>query len=114
MWGMSRSIAAREKWSRIIVAQRSSGVSVKRFCEERGIPASSVFAWKRKLADAGEGGPTTTAVFVEAKVGGVDDGRGGGVMIEVVGGRRVLVGRGFDRQLLLEVIEALEPAGGGS
>ncbi len=61
--------------------------------------------------------------FVEARVGGGggDDvhRRGGlvgfgGVAVEVAGGRRVVVNRGFDRELLLEVIEALEPAGGGS
>jgi hypothetical protein len=88
-------------------------LSVKRFCEERGIPASSLFAWKRKLADAGEGG---AGVFVEAKVEGVDEEHGGGggvggIAIELAHGRRLIVGRGFDRRLLLEVIEALEPAG---
>lgn len=77
---------------------------MKRFCEERGIPASSLFGWKRKLAGAGEGG---AAAFVEAKVEGIDDEQRG-VAIEVRCGRRVTVARGFDRQLLLEVIEALE------
>jgi hypothetical protein len=117
MSGMNKaSVAARAKWSRIIAEQRHSGMSAARFCDERGIWASSFFSWKRKLA--GAGGAASAAppppVFVEAKVGGIDDERGGGVMIEVVGGRRIIVGRGFDRQLLLEVIGALEPAGGSS
>ena len=112
---MNRSAAARAKWMGIIAEQRRSGLSMQRFCEVRGIPSSSVFAWKRKLADAGAGG---AAAFVEAKFKSVDDepGRGGGgIAIELAQGRRLIVGRGFDRLVLLEVIEALESvAGGGS
>jgi len=115
MSGMNRaSVVARAKWARIIAAQRDSGMSAARFCDERGIWASSFFAWKRKLAGAA-GVASPPPVFVEAKVRGVDDDRGGGVVIQVVGGRRIIVGRGFDRQLLLEAIDALESGvGGGS
>ncbi len=102
---MSRSEAAQAKWSRIIEEQRGSGLSVGAFCARRSIPASSLFAWRRRLA---------APAFVEAEVRGVDDERGG-VTVQLGGGRRVAVVRGFDRRLLLEVIEALESvAGGGS
>jgi len=101
------SRAAREKWSRIIEEQRASGLTVARFCEERRIPASSFFPWRKRLKDAPAG-----PAFVEAKVRGVADGDGGGVTIELAGGRRVMASRGFDRDLLLEVIEALESAAG--
>ena len=37
------SMAAREKWSRIIEEQRASGLAVARFCEERRVAASSFF-----------------------------------------------------------------------
>ena len=78
---------------------------------------SSFFSWRRRLrADA------ATAGFVEARV--VDQDRGdaadvhvgghaAGVMIELAGGRRVLVRRGFDRQALLDVIQVLEGMSGG-
>jgi hypothetical protein len=105
MSGMNRaSIVARDKWSRIIAAQRSSGMSVARFCAARGIPASSLFAWKRRLAGA-VGAPPG---FVEASVRGAE---GVGVAVELTGGRRIIVGGGFDRRLLLDVIEALESGG---
>ena len=114
MLGMSRSTAAKAKWKRIIAEQQGSGLSAARFCAERGLWASSLFAWKRKLADAQKGGPTTTGAFVEARVRGVDGEDCGGVTIELASGRRLIVGRGFDRQLLLEVIDALEEAGARS
>lgn len=109
------SAAAREKWSRIIEEQRASGLTVARFCDERRIAASSFFPWRKRLA----GAPT----FVEARVGvpapqvrGVlitapQSSGGSGVTIELVGGRRVIVTRGFDRDVLLEVIGALESGG---
>jgi len=105
---MTRSESGRAKWLSIVDEQRSSGLPVKQFCNRRSIPCSSFFAWRRKLA-AGSSGPAPT--FVEAAVGrgvgvGGDDGRGGGVMIELCG-VRVLVNHGFDRRLLLDVIEAL-------
>ena len=79
------------------------------FCERRGIAESSFYPWKRKLAETGD--TDGAAVFVEAKVG-ADDGQGEhGVTIELVGGRRIVVGPGFDRRVLLEVVELLE---GGS
>lgn len=117
MGGMSRSDAARAKWAGIIREQRESGLSVARFCVDRGIPSSTLFVWKRRLA-GGE------PVFVEAKVGrgedersksaerGGRDERDGGVAIRLGRGRHVTVARGFDRRLLLEVIEALESIGG--
>jgi hypothetical protein len=101
-------MAARERWSRIIEEQRASGLSVARFCEGRRIPASSFFPWRKRL----EAAPAAPA-FVEAKVRGGTHEHGGGVAIELSRGLRVIVGHGFDRDLLLEVIAALGPAAGG-
>jgi hypothetical protein len=110
MSGMSRSETARERWSRIIREQRESGESVGVFCARRSIPASSLFAWKRRLAEAIAAPPSSG--FVEASVRGAD-GVGAGVTVELAGGRRIMVGGGFDRRLLLDVIEALESGTGG-
>lgn len=104
--------AAREKWSRIIAEQRVSGLSVARFCEDRGIPASSFFPWKRKLADAVS--TDADAMFVEAKIGAADRHGDHGVTIVLAGGRRIMIGPGFDRRLLLDVIEALESSTGAA
>jgi len=41
---------ARRKWREIIQRQQTSGHCVAAFCRGNGVPASSFFAWKRKLA----------------------------------------------------------------
>ena len=110
---MSRTDSAREKWTRIIREQQSSGLTIAAFCAERGVAVSSFYPWKRRLAAAGD----AAAAFVEATVvGRAEDGRGGAgkIAIELACGRRIVVGPGFDRRLLLEVLEALESVGAAS
>ena len=108
---MSRSPAAREQWSRIVDEQKSSGLTVKQFCAERSLCASTLFVWRRKLAAPPAEADHSTA-FVEATIGDAESERpaceAGGVSIELPRGRRIIVERGFDRRLLLEVISALE------
>lgn len=111
---MSRTESARAKWTRIIREQRASGLTIAAFCAERGVAVSSFYPWKRRLRGAGDAG---TAVLVEARVGGADDEREGGagrIVIELSHGRRIVVDPGFDRRLLLEVIEALESNSGAA
>ena len=116
---MSRSRSAKEKWTRIIREQQASGLSIAAFCAERSVAESSFYPWKRRLRSAA--GASDGAGFVEATVRDIPPppDAAGGVRIEVgAGGRRVIVARGFDRRLLLDVIETLEStargaAGGG-
>jgi hypothetical protein len=124
MWIMNRSEAAWSKWAGLIEAQGASGISASRFCAERGVPTSSFFAWKRKIRERAGGSHVSRSSlgFVEAKVvgrGPAREERGsmggvGGVAIELRGGRRVAVVRGFDRELLREVLAALETEGTSS
>ena len=111
------------KWARIVDEHRGSGLAVVVFCRERSLAVSSFYRWRRRLESqrAGEG-------FVEVKA--VADSRGAGacggvapegvagdidsagVRIELAGGRRVVVTRGFDRRLLAEVIGVLDEMAG--
>lgn len=83
-------------------------MSVAVFCRRDRVAASSFFAWKRKL------GPTPAMpAFVEATVAGTPPTppptrSAGRIEVRLRGGRRVRVGRGFDRDLLAEVVAALE------
>ena len=92
------------KWRRIVDGQRASGLSVAAFCRRHGLAAASLYAWRRRLAQAG-----WAPAFVEAKVVGPPPAQAAGA-IEVClqGGRRVRVGGGFDARVLLELVTALE------
>ncbi len=99
--------SAWHKWRDLIERQRASGFSVAAFCRRDGVAASSFFAWKRKL-----GSTPATLAFVEATVAGtpppLPPRSAGRIEVRLRGGRRVRVGRGFDRDLLAEVVAALE------
>jgi hypothetical protein len=97
-------LATRLKWQRILASQRASGQSVAAFCRQRNINQAGLYAWRRRLRGAE---PTTD--FVEVKT--VEDARpasADGIEVSLAGGRRVLVRRGFDRELLVETIGVLE------
>ncbi len=102
-----RASPAWDKWRDLIERQQASGFSVAAFCRDNGVAASSFFAWKRKLAAAPA---ASSPAFVEATVAGTPPVARSARRIEVClrHGRRVRVGRGFDRGLLAEVVAALE------
>jgi|SRR5450432_4395635 transposase-like protein len=103
--------AAREKWQQIIESQRAGGQTVAAYCRDHGVSQASFFAWKRRLRS-----PSQATEFVEVKTAGkanladADGGEGQTPAIEVFlcGGRRLFLRRGFDRELLIELIHALE------
>lgn len=103
--------SAEARWRVLVDAQRASGMTVKAFCAARGIAASSLFAWRRRLAE-----PTSssTPAFVEVSPPSVLPAQpsleSSSIELELrAGGRRVLIlRRGFDPALLREALAALE------
>lgn len=91
-----------QKWRGLVERQRSSGLSVAKFCARHGIAVPSLYAWRRRLAAA--------PAFVEAKVAGAPGRKSSGMVeVRLCGGRRLRVRReSFDRELLVEVVAALE------
>lgn len=102
----AHAIPARERWRSIISQQAQSGLGVAAFCRQWSIPTSSFFGWRAKLLRGGE----SPAGFVAVKLAGGPPAIKDRAALEVRlrGGRRLLVRRGFDRQLLQEVVAALE------
>ena len=47
------------KWRGLVAEQEQSGQSVAAFCRERGVPASQIFSWKRRLREPRAPNPTT-------------------------------------------------------
>jgi transposase-like protein len=92
-----------EQWRQIIGAQPMSGLTISAFCRERGISQPSFFAWRRRLDNG------TNSRFVEVtpaipnELPAVE-----AVEIRLRSQRGLLVRRGFDRDLLCELIMVLE------
>lgn len=65
--GMSRSGRSERTWAKwrgLVAEQERSGLSVQRFCIDRGLASSSLFAWRRKLCG---GSADARRKFVEAE-----------------------------------------------
>jgi transposase-like protein len=114
---MSRSSVAQDQWRRIVQEHQSSGLSAAAFCRQRSISQPSFYAWKRRLGFERRGQsslPQASFVAVKAIEGpGQENGQielTAASFVELCLGqdRRLVLRRGFDRQLLLEVIAALE------
>lgn len=126
---------AQSRWRRLIEDHRVSGLPVSVFCRERGIPQSSLFAWRRRLKSgvaaatfkpvavvseaassppAWEVEPPAASLVEPPAVSAVEPPVVSPVELILAGDRRLLVRPGFDRQLLLDVIGALESSGESS
>ena len=103
-----RNKDAAARWRKLLEDQRASGLPISAFCRERGIPASSLFAWRSKLRGTGTEIFKAVAIVPDSKprrYGGDD---AGAIELCLPGERRLRVRRGFDRQLLWDLISALE------
>ena len=111
------SSSVREQWRRIVQQQKSSGLSVARFCRQRGIGESSLFAWKRRLAREAEASATSESAapaFVLVKPAGADDDRDakgssdGAIELHLGRDRHIVLRPGFDAPTLAVALAVLE------
>lgn len=111
--------ATREKWLRIIEAQRASGQTVTAYCRQRAIAQASFYLWKHRLQSAaGQAGFVQVHAIDSSRpahargeracpepVEGVEP---DGIDVCLPHGRRVRVRRGFDHYLFAELMGVLE------
>ena len=95
-----------EEWRQIVGGQASSGLTVAAYCLERGITQGSFYTWKRRLRQPAKRKRTSKPAFVE--VSPPREETAGTFEICLRGERRLLARRGFDRDLLIELIRTLE------
>jgi hypothetical protein len=91
--------------------QQSSGLGVAEFCRRHGVPASSLFAWKRRLGRQAGAGRDRTFVAVqpaEPPAGGRGALDGAAIELHLGAGRYLVLRRGFDAQVLWELLAVLE------
>ena len=103
--------SAAARWRKLIEQQRQSGLPVSAYCRERGLSAASMFVWKRRLRPAGapSGRQTFKPVQVVSKtLRQSAEHQDGAIELRLRDGHHLLVQRGFDRQLLIELVQVLE------
>lgn len=100
-----RGAEAEAKWRGLISEQVASGKTVSGFCRERGVAASQIFAWKRRL-----GQQTATGFIAVKRVAAEPAGSesGGGIELRLGRGRVLVIERGFDAGHLRALLAVLE------
>jgi len=96
-----RAASKTDQWRERIAEQERSGVSVRQFCKEQGLPEHSFYGWRKRLRERGlvrfalvERGPTRTEPEV-------------GLELVLASGERLRIGAGVDATTLRTVLEAL-------
>jgi len=104
-------------WRRLVRRWRSSGLTQADFCRRQRLSIPAFRWWKQELdrRDARRHGSSAgTAHFLPVKVvspsDSVSSGNGGLVELELNGGRILRVRPGFDPDLLVKIISAVEAA----
>jgi hypothetical protein len=95
-----------DQWRQIIGGQKSSGLTVAAYCLERGITEGSFYTWKQRLRPAAKPKRLSKPAFVEVTPPGAKTPET--IEIRLPGERHLVARRGFDRELLVELIRALE------
>jgi len=106
---MKRDTEKTKQWEAVLGEQEQSGLSARAFCRQRQIGEWQFYYWRRQLRGPARprpdaGGETGTG-FVElvSRDAGCDLGAAG-VAIRLGGGRSIVVGRGFDPDVLRQVL----------
>ncbi len=90
---------------------------MSRFCRQRGIGESSLFAWKRRLTREAE--TSAAPAFVLVKPAGADDGgdakssSDGAIELHLGRDRHIVLRPGFDAPTLAAVLALLERSAEG-
>lgn len=125
---------AAERWGTVLAELRESGLPISVFCRQRGVAQSTLFAWRRRLAGSGRrmtfkavkvvatptvgpmagpaAGPSRrregAGVDMNPDTGaGTDASPFPSLELSLPGRLRVVVRRGFDRRLLLDLVDLL-------
>ena len=101
----SRDRVLAERWQRRIRRQQATGMSIRAYCLLHGLHESAFYFWRRTLAERDR---QAKPAFVPVKVVDAPAASGSAIDIYLVGGRRVRVRRGCDRELLAALVELLE------
>lgn len=105
-----RSLSKERYWRRMVRQCCGSGLSVRAFCEERGLSEPSFYAWRRilKERDAAAVRFVPVQVTPEARSAPAADSAANALELLLGAGRRLRVGPGFDGPTLQRLLALLE------
>jgi hypothetical protein len=114
-----RDVEKERYWRRVIGEAARSGISIRRFCQQRRLKQSQFYWWQRELEKrqqartlARQGGGKSAKEPKQATFALVseDGGEVGSTGIELVlrDGRRLRIGKGVDEDTLRTVVGVLE------
>jgi hypothetical protein len=103
--GRARDERKERQWRRWIGEWQASGLSVRAFCERRGLTVGSFYAWRRVLQQraAEKAAFVTVQVVAEAAPD-----RASALEVVLADGRTVRVAPGFDAATLRQLLAVLE------
>ena len=101
-------------WRRAVRQWRTSGLSIRDFCGQEGLPEGNFYAWRRTIAQRDAEKPAFVPVQVVAEPPMLAQPAEAAAALELIlaGGRRLRVGPGFDAatlQRLLPLVEGNRP-----
>jgi transposase len=105
-----RSSSKERFWRRMLRRCRSSGLSVRAFCEEQGLSEPSFYAWRRTLTERDAAAIRFVPVQVTPPPQPITTAEGSAGAVELVlgAGRRLRIGPGFDGPTLTRLLALLE------
>jgi transposase len=106
--GRTRDERKERQWRRWIAQWRASGLSVRAFCDRRGLATPSFYNWRRVL----ERRAAEKAAFVPVQVvADAPPAQASALELVLADGRIVRVAPGFDAATLRQLLTALEGEG---
>ena len=103
--GRARDERKEQQWRRWIGEWRASGLSVRAFCDRRGLALPSFYAWRRTLERRAAEVPAFVPVQVVADAAPA---QASALEVVLVDGLTVRVAPGFDAATLRRVLAVLE------
>jgi transposase-like protein len=97
-------VAKNEQWRELIAEHESSGISVRKFCKERGIREHLLFYWRKRLRTVQQ--PVRFALVERGAAPAEPTGKTA-LELVLVSGERLRIGTGVDAATLRMVLEAL-------
>lgn len=95
-------------WRQTIQLWRQSGLSVRAFCQRRGLAAANFYAWRRTLNRRDAQTVNFIPVKVTPSIAADDDNASTGLELVLDNRRRLRIGPGFDTDSLRRLLAVLD------